>query len=111
VAVVAALEVQRRRLVLVVDAGQVLLSRVDDRHLAGRALGLALPGEAGGDEAEGGQAPLDGGGSAGHDAAPSILSSLRVVYESGPAFFLRRVRRVTSSPSPMTSTGARKIDA
>src|SRR6185503_10024419 len=43
-AVLAPLEVDGRRLVFVMDAGEVLLARVDDRDLAGGALGLALPG-------------------------------------------------------------------
>ena len=71
---VAALEVDGVVVVLVVDVGDVLLGRVDDRHRAGRVLRLALPGEVRRQEAEGRQAPLDRRRAAGHDVAPCVAA-------------------------------------
>ena len=70
----------------------VVLPGVDDGDLAGRALGLALPGQVGGDETEGGQAPLQCCGFAGHDATP-WLDGLETI--GAAAFFWLRRRRVT----------------
>ena len=106
-AVALALEVDRRGLVLEVHLAEVVLPGVDDGDLAGRALGLALPGQVSGDEAEGGQAPLQCCGFAGHDATP-WLDELETV--GAAAFLWLRRRRVTNRPSKTTSTGIRKID-
>ena len=103
-------------LVLVVNHRDVRLAGVDDGHGAGRVFGLALPGGVHGDEAEDRKAPLNGQRAPGHGVPPlaAVGDGEDGAGVGGPPRFLswRRLRRdlrVTTTPAPITSAGARKI--
>src|SRR6185295_11090939 len=104
--VAAPLDVDGVGLVLEVDGAEIALAGVDDHHLAGGAVGLALPGEVRGQEAEGREAPLHGGGSTGHGWAPFDGAG---AAPPAPAV-LRRRRRVTSRPTPTIAVGDTNTD-